>query len=425
MRRALLATALAALVAPAASSAADHLAVVNEVMLSKGGDSNAQFIELLDAAGESFPNPPYEIIVYDTNGTSVGSQGVDQSLLAFKTSPVLISTAAADNGGVTGDAPLTVTLPAVGQACFTGAPNQRKIHCVRWGCVATAVAGSVAVPAPPDGQSVQRQAGGAYQLAAPTPKAANTAGTTAAACPPPPDGDGDGVPDSSDQCPATPAQTSSGCPPPPGDKDGDGVADTQDACPDEAAQTLNGCPPAPPPDADGDGVPDSADTCPAQPAQTATGCPPAAEEVPQATAGDDTITGDAIANTICGLAGDDTITGDAGNDILWGDLCDRPGAAAGGNDTLNGNDGNDRLYGSGGNDRLRGGRGKDRLDGGKGNDRLAGGPGKNAYLAGAGNDKVSARNGKKETVDCGRGKKDSATVDRADATPGCEKVQRP
>ena len=394
MRRALLALALLALAAPAAASAADHLAVVNEVMLSKGSDSNAQFIELLDAAGESFPNQPYEIVVYDTNGTAVGSQGVNQTLLAFKTSPVLISTAAADAAlGVTGDAPLTVSLPAVGQACFTGAPNQRKIHCVRWGCVATGVVGSVAVPAPPDGQSVQRQGSNVYHLAAPTPKAANIAGTSAAACPPPPDADGDGVPDSSDGCPDTPAQT------------------------------ANGCPAQPPPDFDADGLPDSADSCPDQPAQTANGCPLLPE--PQATAGDDTISGDAIANTICGLAGDDTISGNAGNDILWGDLCDRPGAAAGGNDTLNGNDGNDRLYGSGGNDRLRGGRGKDRLDGGKGNDRLVGGPGKNAYLAGAGNDTVSARNGKRETVDCGRGRKDRATVDQADPTRGCEKVQRP
>jgi Ca2+-binding RTX toxin-like protein len=88
-------------------------------------------------------------------------------------------------------------------------------------------------------------------------------------------------------------------------------------------------------------------------------------------------------------------------------------------------DGNDRLYGSGGNDRSRGGRGKDRLDGGKGDDRLSGGRGRTAYLAGAGSDTVSARNGKKETVDSGKGRKDRATVDRADVTRGCEKVQRP
>jgi len=46
-------------------------------------------------------------------------------------------------------------------------------------------------------------------------------------------------------------------------------------------------------------------------------------------------------------------------------------------------------------------------------------------VGGAGNDNVSARNGKKETIDCGRGKRDRATVDRADVTRGCEKVQRP
>jgi hypothetical protein len=42
----------------------------------------------------------------------------------------------------------------------------------------------------------------------------------------------------------------------------------------------------------------------------------------------------------------------------------------------------------------------------------------------AANDKLNARNGKKETVDCGSGKKDAATVDKRDKTKGCEKVER-
>jgi hypothetical protein len=37
---------------------------------------------------------------------------------------------------------------------------------------------------------------------------------------------------------------------------------------------------------------------------------------------------------------------------------------------------------------------------------------------------VNARNGKKETVDCGSGKKDTAAVDKKDKTKGCEKVKR-
>src|SRR3546814_13775074 len=56
--------------------------------------------------------------------------------------------------------------------------------------------------------------------------------------PQPKDTDGDGVIDSLDQCPGTPAGTkvdSRGCPlpppPPPKDSDGDGVYDNLDACP--------------------------------------------------------------------------------------------------------------------------------------------------------------------------------------------------
>jgi hypothetical protein len=39
-------------------------------------------------------------------------------------------------------------------------------------------------------------------------------------------------------------------------------------------------------------------------------------------------------------------------------------------------------------------------------------------------DTINARNGKNETVDCGLGKKDVATVDKKDKVKGCEKVKR-
>jgi len=78
-----------------------------------------------------------------------------------------------------------------------------------------------------------------------------------------PDRDGDGVADAFDACPeAAGLDTPDGCPAPTvEDRDGDGVADGEDACPDEAGppRTL-GCP-----DADGDGVPDGDDACPAEP----------------------------------------------------------------------------------------------------------------------------------------------------------------
>ena len=94
----------------------------------------------------------------------------------------------------------------------------------------------------------------------------------------PPDKDGDGVPDSKDNCPnkANKDQKDSdkdgvgdACEPPPPDKDGDGVPDSKDNCPgkankDQKDSNKNGIGDAcePPPDGDGDGVPDSKDNCP-------------------------------------------------------------------------------------------------------------------------------------------------------------------
>lgn len=100
------------------------------------------------------------------------------------------------------------------------------------------------------------------------------------------DSDGDGVVDSRDRCPGTPAGTpvdASGCPFD-GDDDGDGVPNSLDACPGTPPGTLvdaRGCPAAVPlapvdGDADGDGVPDSRDRCPGtRPGQVVDpeGCP--------------------------------------------------------------------------------------------------------------------------------------------------------
>jgi ELWxxDGT repeat protein len=187
-------------------------------------------------------------------------------------------------------------------------------------------------------------------------------------------------------------------------------------------------PPAGPSDRDGDGKPDAEDLCPDQAGTGLDGCPPVP---PGPTAGNDVLNGTAAGETICGLAGDDRLNGLAGNDTLWGDACGakaKPVTSAasgsGGNDTLNGGAGNDHLYGAGGNDVLNGGKGNDKLVGGSGNDKLTGGPGTNAYSGGAGSDTINARNGKRETVDCGPGKKDKATVDRRDKVKGCEKVKR-
>ncbi len=93
-------------------------------------------------------------------------------------------------------------------------------------------------------------------------------------CSLPKDADGDGVANANDRCPNTPAGTAvdaSGCP---RDSDGDGVADAADKCPNTPAGTAvdaSGCPK----DSDSDGVADAADKCPNTPAGTAvdaTGC---------------------------------------------------------------------------------------------------------------------------------------------------------
>ena len=82
------------------------------------------------------------------------------------------------------------------------------------------------------------------------------------------DEDGDGVPNSSDTCPDTPAGESAdanGCSCSQLDGDGDGVNDCDDACPDTTeGSTVDavGCALPPPPDPDEDGVPGPDDLCP-------------------------------------------------------------------------------------------------------------------------------------------------------------------
>ncbi|MDA9314936.1 hypothetical protein N9Q29_00515, partial [bacterium] len=90
----------------------------------------------------------------------------------------------------------------------------------------------------------------------------------------------------------------------------------------------------------------------------------------------DTLTGDANANIIRGRLGADTVYGGAGNDTIYGekpsDLSDdypvNDSGASAGNDTLYGQAGDDTLYGNDGNDTLDGGTGADTLTGGAGID---------------------------------------------------------
>jgi hypothetical protein len=269
------------------------------------------------------------------------------------------------------------------------------------------------------------------------------------------DNDADGVPNDTDNCVnlANPDQTNTDGSADGGDAcdtddDNDGVADTSDNCttvanPDQtntdgAGDGGDACDT----DDDNDGLLDAQDPLPLDPTNGGVEGRP--------TAGDDILNGTLNADRICGLGGNDQITGLQGDDVLFGDQCDAnslmaqvfAAAADDGNDRIKGNEGNDTLTGSGGNDnldggagndtilggsgndKLTGGAGKDSLKAGPGNDKLTGGKGKNRYSAGAGNDTVNARNRKKETIDCGKGKKDRATVDKSDKVKNCETVRR-
>ena len=79
------------------------------------------------------------------------------------------------------------------------------------------------------------------------------------------------------------------------------------------------------------------------------------EEIRGSDNGDDTIQGDANANTFLGNDGNDSLVG------------------RGGDDSLMGGDGNDRILGQDGDDLLEGGVGYDQVYGGAGNDTLDGG----------------------------------------------------
>ena len=130
---------------------------------------------------------------------------------------------------------------------------------------------------------------------------------------PAPDGDGDGIPDASDNCPsvANPSQT---------DTDGDGQGDACDSSP-------NG------PDSDGDGIPDATDNCPnvSNPAQIDSdgdGMGDACDSTPNGPDGD----GDGVPDDTdnCPTVGNPSQTDTDGDGV--GDACDstRGGPPAGG-----------------------------------------------------------------------------------------------
>jgi len=120
--------------------------------------------------------------------------------------------------------------------------------------------------------------------------------------------------------------------------------------------------------------------------------------------GNDSLTGDGLANALVGGDGNDELRGEGGNDTLDGGAGDDAVYGGGGNDriedtggdnTLDGEGGNDIILGSGtlfgrnGNDNLSGWTSDDTLYGGNGNDTVYGGEGGRDFLYGEnGNDRV-------------------------------------
>jgi Ca2+-binding RTX toxin-like protein len=248
------------------------------------------------------------------------------------------------------------------------------------------------------------------------------------------DDDNDGVPDGQDPFPLNANEGT--------DTDGDGTGDNADTDDDndgilDADEPARGTNPLLA-DSDADTRGDGADNCPAAPNPDqadydrdgrgdACDVPSAARcgNVFTGSAVADVLNGGALGDTLAGLEGDDRLNGLAGDDCLGGGAGDDIIAGGAGTDTLAGHAGNDRLKGDSGKDRLSGGDGSDSLSGGAGDDKLNGGQNKDRFKAGAGNDVVSARDGRRESVDCGSGSRDLATVDRTDTVRGCERVKRP
>jgi Ca2+-binding RTX toxin-like protein len=150
--------------------------------------------------------------------------------------------------------------------------------------------------------------------------------------------------------------------------------------------------------------------------------------------GGDTPNTQGLVPQLKGDGGDDVISGGAGaDDLQGGEGNDRLSGDDGDDEELNGGPGDDKLFGGSGNDGVFGGL-TDKLSGGSGNNEVRGGTGNDAIQAdlsttgdveklfgGKGTDAIFAKDGKKDVIDCGKGKFDLATFDEdLDQVKDCE-----
>jgi Ca2+-binding RTX toxin-like protein len=105
--------------------------------------------------------------------------------------------------------------------------------------------------------------------------------------------------------------------------------------------------------------------------------------------GNDTLTGDGLANKLIGNNGNDTLTGNGGNDTLTGGNGNDSILAGTGKDSVSGGSGDDTASGGGGDDTVKGGDGNDALLGGGGRDSLNGGTGLDLIEGGGGRDTMT------------------------------------
>ncbi len=140
--------------------------------------------------------------------------------------------------------------------------------------------------------------------------------------------------------------------------------------------------------------------------------------------GNDRAFGDAGNDVILGGFGNDRLHGVSGNDRIGGSRGrDRINGGAG-RDLIAGGSSNDRISGDRGNDRINGNSGNDVLKGNSGKDRIVGGTGRDVVSAGSGSDRVDVRDGKRDRVNCGRGR-DTVIADPKDrVSDNCERVVR-
>ena len=208
----------------------------------------------------------------------------------------------------------------------------------------------------------------------------------------PTDTDGDGVPDSEDNCPDVSNPTQA-------DADGDDIGDACD-------QTPGG------PDDDGDGVPNDGDNCPDvfnpnQADSDGDGVGDACETVETAPCQGGT------AAEVRGTSGNDQLRGTLNRDAIFGEA---------GNDVLRARASKDCVNGGAGNDKVVAGAGPDLVKGGSGNDRVNGGAGKDLLKGSGGDDRINAADFRRDKVRCGPGE-DTANVDSKDKVArNCEVV---